>query len=501
MNRVPLLLWCIFSFSLITNAQPLDSLKNVVQTATDTTKVSILQDIGFAIVKTKPDSAITVFEQSLQLATELDYGKGMVRAYSGIAYGYEFVNNKKLVVDNYQRAIKTAAKYKLFNKQGKQHYYLGYYYAFADDVIPSLTQYKKALELFHQENNVDELINVYMKIGGLYNNQGEYVEALKNSFKALELVESIDDTKSLSGVYNDIAIIYKKQKNIKDALAYYHKSLEIAKKFDDPMSQAITNVNIALIHKDNGQLDTARVILMESLKYFEDEEYAFAQSQVHHNISVVYLKANQIDSALYFLKQSQEIANKLGYKKVESKNHIQFAKIYRKLGRYNDALVQIEKSIEIAKAISSTENVEEALAIKHQIYGDKRDTGNAYLALKEYQKYHDSLFNEANSKQIGVLKTTLELKEKEKEVALLEKEKEIQNLNADKKRVLNYFLISGIIALGLISFLLLISTTNKSKANKLLKQQSMEIRSKKEEIEVQRVELIEKNRHLETLNA
>ena len=500
MNRIVPFLLCILSFSLLANAQPLDSLKNALQTATDTTKVEILQKIGLAVIKNKPDSAITVFEQSLELATTVGYGRGIVKAYSGIAYGYELTNDKKRVVDNYHMAIEAAAKHKLFRDQGKQYLHLGNYYAVADHAIQALGQYKNALRLLEQVDDTDQQITVYLKIGDLYSNQGESVEALKNYFKALEMIELINDTKSLSSVYNNIAIVYKKQKNIKDALEYYHKALEITEKFDDQMGRAITNVNIALIHKDNRQLDTARAMLKRSLKYFEEIEHQYAQTQVQHNLSVVYYEGNQIDSALYFLDQSQEIANRFGYKKVESKNHIHFAKIYQKQGRYDAALAQIERSIAIATSISSTENIEEALGIKYKIYEDKGEPGNAYLALKEYQKYHDSLFNSVNSKQIGVLKTMFELKAKEKEIALLEKEKEIQNLNAYKKRVLNYSLISGIITLGLISFILLLSRNNKSKANKLLKKQSLEIRSKKEEIEMQKAELLEKNKHLESLN-
>ena len=500
MNRFSLFIWCILVFSCWSNAQSLDSLKHVLQTATDTTRVGILQDIGNKVVWDKPDSAIIVFEQSLDLANKLNFGKGIVKAYSYIARGYEFTNNKKKIIDNYQMAIEAALKHKLFNSQGKQYLYLGNYYAYSDDAYHALTQYKNALKLFKQVGNTDEEITVNMKIGDLYSNRGESVEALKYYFKALEIIESINDTKSLSGIYNNIAIVYKKQKNIKDALTYYHKSLKIAKRFDDQMSQAVTNVNIALMHKDNGQLDTARVLLKESLRFFKDAEYPEAVMQVHHNLSVVYFEAGRIDSALYFLNQSQVVANKLGYKKVKSKNHIHFAKIYQKQGRYDDALTQIEKSMAISKTVSSTEDIEEALGIKYRIYEDKKEIGNAYLALKEYQKYHDSLFNDANSRQIGVLKTTFQLKEKEKEVVLLEKEKEIQSLSDEKKRVVSYFLISGLIALGFISLILLISHSNKSKANKLLKQQSMEIRSKKEEIEIQKVELMEKNKHLESLN-
>ncbi|MDN5212315.1 ATP-binding protein [Fulvivirgaceae bacterium BMA12] len=500
MNRFFILcLWVPF-FPSLTHAQPLDSLRHALQSAQDTGRVEILQRIGFSIVKNNADSAISVFEQSLALALELNYPKGIINAYSGIAYGYEMVNDKSRVIDNYKKAIETAAENQLYNMQGKEYLNLANYYAFTDNAIHALTHYKKALKLFKQEENKDQLISVYMRIGNLYDNQGEYVEALKNNFTALELISAIKDTVALSGVYNNIAIIYKKQNNIDDALVYYHKSQEISKKHNDAWGMAISKVNIALIYKDNHQLDTAKLMLKEALNFFEVENASYPQGQLHHNLGVVYFEGNQLDSALYFLNRSQQLAGKYGFKKIMSKNHIQLAKIHQKKGKYDKALFHIEKSIAIAKAISSTENVEEALAIKHTIYGDKHDISNAYSALKEYQTYHDSLFNSTNSRQIGILKTIFELKEKEKEVALLEKEKEIQGLNEEKKQVLYYLLVSGLFGLGVVSFVLLISRNNKSKANKLLKRQSEEIKLKNEKIELQKSKLINNNEHLKSLN-
>ena len=500
MERLLFLIWGIFFFPIQAQAQKLDSLKQVLQTATDTARVNVLRNIGSTIISSKPDSAIVVFEQSLALADTLGYGRGIVNAYSRMARGYENLNNKKKVIDHYQMAIEAAKKYKLLTMQGIQRLELGNYYAYTDDATLALKSYKAAQEIFIQADDQHQLIEAYTRMGMLYSNQGEYVEALKNNFKALELIEAVNDTRLLSDIYNNIAIIYKKQKNIKDALTYYDKSLEIARRFDNQVMIAITNANIALIHKDNHQLDTARTLLKESLKFFLTTDYFYSHSQLYHNLSVVYLNDNQIDSALYFLNQSQALADKYSYQHIKSKNHIQFAKTYQKQGKHETALAQIEKSIAISKAISSTETIKEALGIKHVLYDNLRRPGQAYLALKEYQKYHDSLFNRTNSRQIGVLKTTLQLKEKEKEVALLEKERQIQMLNEDKKRNLSYFLTSGLVALGLMSIILLISRNNKARDNRLLKRQSVEIRTKNQEIEMQKVDLVEKNRHLESLN-
>ncbi|MCG8321806.1 MAG: tetratricopeptide repeat-containing sensor histidine kinase [Cytophagales bacterium] len=500
MNRFFSLVWGILFFPILVYAQQLDSLNQVLQTATDTTRVNVLQDIGYAVMSSKPDSAIRVFEQSLALANKLRYEQGIVNAYGLIARGYEYLNDKKKVVDHYKMAIEAAVKFKLLASQGTQYLELGNYYAYTDDATLALTSYKNAQKLFIQADDQHQLIEVYKSTGMLYSNQGEYVEALKNNFRALEIIESMKDTRSLSDIYNSIAIIYKKQKNIKDALTYYNRSLEIARRFDNQIMIAVTNANIALIHKDNHRLDSARTLLKESLKFFLTTDYYYSHSQLYHNLSVVYLNDNQVDSALYYLNQSQALADKYNYQRVKCKNHIQFAKICQKQGKYERALSHIDKSIAISKAISSTETIEEALGIKHGIYNDMRKPAKAYLALKEYQKYHDSLFNSANSRQIGMLKTTLQLKEKEKEVALLEKERQIQILNEDKKRTLSYLLTSGLITLGLVSLILLISRNNKAKANRLLKQQSVEIRSKNEEIEMQKVALMENNKHLESLN-
>jgi signal transduction histidine kinase len=137
--------------------------------------------------------------------------------------------------------------------------------------------------------------------------------------------------------------------------------------------------------------------------------------------------------------------------------------VYTKLHRYSEARQYLMNCLSISKGIDAKEEMRDAyysLSKLDSITGDFQKGLDHY---KLYSAYNDSLLNEANGKQIAIVKEQYESEKKDKEIALLNKEKTIRDLELKKQKQTKNYFVAGLALFSILTFLVYRNYHNRQK--------------------------------------
>lgn len=358
------------------HASSIDSLKQLFnQCKIDTTKVKLLnglsskyRDIG------NFDSAVFFADSSIRLAINLNYKKGIAKAYNNAGIASYYLGNYKNALKNYFASYKTYERLANVDKANYNKDYadiynnIGMVYQALNDNKKALEYHKKALHIREGiENNID-LADSYNNIGIIYSQTGEYEKASENYKKALALKLELKNEKSIAQTYNNIGsntlrrgILLKDSGNNAGANSYFKKALDnymavlkIQEKIEDKQSIAMSYANIGGA-------------------YYYLQNYSASEKW--------FLRGLDLSKAMrerYLLKEIYSGLSEVNFK----------------TGSYKDAFFYLQQS----------------------------------------NQYEDSILNEETAKSITEMQTKYETEKKNKQINLLEKEKKIQSLELSKQQ-------------------------------------------------------------------
>ena len=140
----------------------------------DTTEAIILFELSRAYWGHNAEKSIGYANQSLAISEQIDYKKGIGKAYSSIGYN-----------------------------EGRNGNY-----------VSALEFHQKAFKVFKEMNDQKWIAAAYNNIAVIYREWDNYPEALKNSFAALKIFEEIGDKKGISNCYNTLGVIHHDHGNL-----------------------------------------------------------------------------------------------------------------------------------------------------------------------------------------------------------------------------------------------------------------------------------------------
>jgi len=253
--------------------EELDSLSLLIEARTvpDTALVDLRNLYAKKALFAHPsDSGLLDFGQkTLELAKELQYGKGTMMAHERLAliHQYSFSNPYK-AQEAYHNALSVM--------EGN----------------PSL----KALGW-----------SIYGGIGTLYYEQEEYGKAL-DYFKR---VLANDSGLELTATAN-MANIYGSLGQLDSAIYFYNRALKLELTKENPTYRANLYSNLSLIYGQNGQLDSALVSANGSLALIEEYGIEFVRPTAYANASMAYLWKGEYDRAEHYAKAALELSEASG---------------------------------------------------------------------------------------------------------------------------------------------------------------------------------------------
>ncbi|MHC1702290.1 MAG: tetratricopeptide repeat protein [Tenuifilaceae bacterium] len=348
-----------------------------------------------------------------------------------------YINLKRFSesIETYKQAVDIAREIEDYNNEGLLLFGISNAYYEINDL-------NRSLEYAIKSANIQILHNIQTELGDTYNFIGYIHQSLRNYdlaeeyyLKSHEIYQKKNDIKGLSMTLNNLGIIYNINGDNQKSLEYYSKSLEYAKKLNDNDGIATALNNIGMINVELGLIGKGLDSYFESLQHSKRLFNKTGYANTYNNIAAAYLKSNDL---------------------VKAEKNVYYA-------------------LEFARQLTDLTIIQESYQILAKIYSAKGLYSKAFEFLGLQLAYNDSLYNQERTRNILEMQTRFETEAKEKEIQLLKKDNEIRQLEVERhKSFQKYLLISSILLLILVA-VIYFSLSIKRKTYKLISQKNFEL--------------------------
>ena len=455
-----------------------DSLLNELQQVTvDTQRVNLLCDIAHAYASTDATTGMDYVQQALQLADEIAYSKGRLKAISIQGHLYWVQGEYQKTIELCQEALEKDSIFRYPELSFNVTNLITIAYARMGDFARALDYYDRELTIAQQQGDPKLLAIAYSNVGGIYSMQGDHPKALENFTRSAKMAEQANDKSGLCITNINIGATLSELGSYQEALTYFQKALVLAQQLENRRL-------MASIHTSIGEA------------YFGKKEYAIAEENhlealdlalalgSPHDIASSYSSLGQISrqqgrylQALEYYQNALKINREMNSQPDIANSYKEIALLYEKLEQYRQAVDYASRGLAIAQEVGVKLTIRETASVLYRSYRALDDYQEALEYYELATVYRDSLVNEENAQEIQKLTFEHELAQREQENELLRVQAQSQTEQvALQKRIRNFF----ILACGLLcalAFMFIYMRQKEKKNNLLLNQQNEEISS------------------------
>ncbi|MEM8939876.1 MAG: tetratricopeptide repeat protein [Bacteroidota bacterium] len=447
-------IWSILIFSFLfhlgtAQTKELDSLKNLLTTADDTTQVGLLRNLGIYSRSFDKEKAVEYGLKGLYKSREISFKKGEVESL----------------------------------------YALGLTHGMTGSYAESLEYLKACLSLSMNLNNHQYIKMSYNSLGIVYKRIGDYTNSKNYYLKSIRLVDSLDLSYNNSPAYTNLGILYEFLKEEDNAVKSYNKSLEVYKGPDKEEHENIILANLAIIDANNGRYNVAVEKYRKIAAYFEKQEDNISLSAVYSTLGNYYTELEHWELSHEYLQKSLAIAEELSLKNSIPEIYHNLAYLMFNQHKYPKAINYSIKNLNFLPAYGDYKNKMDAHELAFDIYETVGQYQKAIYHLNQSVLYKDSLLNEAKVREIQNLQVQHDVYLKDKEIS--ESNLQVALLNAkvseDRKRLIYLSIIAGLFLFS--AALLYYRFLAKKKSNKIFQDKNKLISEQNKTIEKINAEL------------
>ncbi len=380
-----LLLTCTFPRYIFSQQHDIDSLEQLLKSASDTNEVKILNRITNIYINVPPlnyEKALPFAEQARILSEKLAYEKGLVVASInlGTIYGYFGVYNKAF--ESFLNAVKISEKLKDSEMILNAYQNLSLAYSLAGNHQKELQIDYEIAKMAFTSGDSDRIAHSYWELGSAYSEickeaiekgdsvtaSSTYREAIKNDSMALYISEKLKDRQNIAFFLNALAHTYDKcnlckESNMAVEAHYiksdyfqqaeqgYLKALLIYQELNYKEGLPDCYSGLAIYYRNQGELANeshkviiAREYFIKSLNYFLKTLALLRELGYKHGIAyfsketgITYLKMNELNKAEEYMLTGANTFNELGFKEGSKECYEKLSEIAATRGDYKRA--------------------------------------------------------------------------------------------------------------------------------------------------------------------
>jgi signal transduction histidine kinase len=420
-------------------------------TITDSTKANILLFLANAYRLVNNDSAGAYAKQSLELAQQIKYKKGIGNAYSGVGAYLISIGNLDSALYCFEKTrdmgMEIGDKRVLANAYNN----IGAYYYNHSNYSEALKNFLISLQLREALGKKQDLISAYHNIGGIYYELRKIEEAMQYHKKALALSIELNDIEHIADAYNSLAINYAMLEKYDEALKNYSSALKIY--VDNGYKAALPQLyqNIGDMYKDIADDLHQKHVSAKAQENYNDSVENYFDFRIHESYETALMNYSES------IKYSEETGNNL----VAPRANIKAGAVYETLGDLDKALEYEEKGLAQAKNASMNDFVKEAYRTLAMIHFKKKNYKEAFENEQLYLQMYQQIYNEETKKNITQLQMQYEFDKKEA----------VARTEAEKQKLIRNVIYSG---MGVAVVFLVVLLIQRSKIAKERRQIALE---------------------------
>ena len=389
---------------------------------------------------------------------------------------YRFVNNDSLyTISERVLTLSKEIGYKL--GEIKAHENIGLYFSDQGKYDKALHNFNIALAISRKIKDTKSELSIINDLGHDYAYIGNYAKALNLYLKGLDVAQQTDDKWMLSILNENIANLYVDQKDFKNALAFYDKIQIINEELKNDIFHAETQSNMASLYKEAGNYELAMFNINKSIITFEKEKIYDWLAYAYEVKGGIYLGQKKYQWALHWYDQSNMLHKKHLQDDREKINLLNgMAKVYLGLDRDSLSLASVNEGYALSKKINSLQGQIDCAETLYQIHKKRGESNIALGYLETFKKLSDSISKDKNKQSLALLETKLQYQQEKQELIASNKSA------LAKQRNYIYFSVLTVMILLTVLFLIRRSEKVQKKLNKELKQKSIEVSRRENEL-------------------
>ncbi|MFC7356746.1 tetratricopeptide repeat protein [Jejudonia soesokkakensis] len=252
------LLLCFTEVYAQSAQKKIDSLLQVAETSTDSTRLRIYNKVSFYYIFNDPPAAKNLLQKGIQDAQETDIPFSEA----------ELTNTLGIYFD-------------VSGKQDSAKYY-----------------FEKALNISKRHDFKIITVMIVNNLGMFNWNKGNYQEALAYFFSALEMNKT-NTTDEGNGTYlNNIGLIYQEMADYDKALEYHNQALEIRRRHQKLSAIPASLNNIGICHLQKNELEKAETFFKEAISTAQEANENGKYYDALVNLSNLYVKQKKYEKAI-----------------------------------------------------------------------------------------------------------------------------------------------------------------------------------------------------------
>ncbi len=380
-----ILLFCVLN-TYGQNDQSILELKHLAsQQANDSTKVNLFLEIASKLYASEPDSSMVYSRKAIDLATDIEFQKGLAYAHKNMGLAY---------------------------------YMKG-------EFLDVLRHWETSLSIFEEINDENGVSNLLSNLGAVYQTKGDDPTALDYFIRSAKIAEEIQDSLRLGTVYLNIGGVYSNEEmTYDDAFESFEKSKIIFSNMNYDDGVGAVAINMAdLLLKSNRQ-EEALPHLNEAL-----EAYTRSGSNLSYTYNLfgkAYLGLKQYDLAKGYQIKAIDAADRNDAKLEKTKALISLGEIFIAQKSYSQAIAYIKKGLKITEITGVNRDKKNAYEALVKAYSGIEDYENAFNYQQLVTSISEIIKDESYEETLGVMRLQFDLENKQREILLLNADNELK---------------------------------------------------------------------------
>ena len=237
--------------------------------------------------------------------------------YIGIIYGQTSYYDKAL--SYFQKSLLLSTQLKDTLRLCTSLSNIGLVYQNLKDYKTAMNNFEKILDLSIKINDKLNIAHALNDISNTYTKMEDYKMALKYHLKALSICKELNEKKGIAYITSDIGEIYMKLHNLDMALKYFEDAYLLSKELSDKflMSSILCNIGDISISKKN--YNKAKEYLGKAESISTEIENKEALKDIYESFSKYYSFQNDYKKALDYYKRFKNINDSIYTKESSDK--------------------------------------------------------------------------------------------------------------------------------------------------------------------------------------
>ena len=373
------------------NSSKTDSLLRVLKTAKeDEKKILLLYEVGLNFETTDLEKSKSYYRQARKLGKKIKYSLSEFKFISNYTFSLNMQGKLDSSLYWNLRGIEEAKKLKSDEYLAKAYFNTGTSYQYLTDYQSAVENYQKGLALFEKLDN--ELLKAQANdiLTVLYTSMKNFKKAKKHGKLAVQQFQKLDQPQLYAYSLSNLGVVYGDSNQKDSSLIYHQQAEQIAKKINDEVLLATVNLNLGDVYLWKKQFETAKKHHETALQYARKNQLSDVESVALRGLSYYFMEKGDFAKSQEFAEKALEISqkNNLREEKVFNLNQMTaLAYVSRdidKAGEYEIQSKNLRDSILNEQIINATINTEKRFEL---------DKKNTKLQLQEEKINRKNLLN------------------------------------------------------------------------------------------------------------